>query len=314
MTELLANYKLLITPQDFELFNSHSNLIASGIVLFLGFWIVEWTIYGIVTLVSSHEDLKSHKNRHKITRNMSEALTMAVISYLGFETFFAMDGFAPFVKGIGVAKLFAYSGSAQRLALFQTVYEVKNFINSYVGNDGMLFLVHHVFACALSFFALHPFLHYYSSFFLGMCEISTVVLCLFLNFDAKSGVPALAKVYPTIELLLGVIFAILFIIIRIIAWFYFTYHFWFDMLELIQTGQVHDWLSVGSYIVGNVGLTSLQVYWLKDILVQGTQKLLLSDSDKLNNQLGPDYVEEPADSTSTATPTKKNNTNTKKTK
>ena len=42
----------------------------------------------------------------------------------------------------------------------------------------------------------HPFLHFYSSFFFGISEVSTAILCALVLFDEQRGIPGLGKAYP----------------------------------------------------------------------------------------------------------------------
>jgi hypothetical protein len=115
-----------------------------------------------------------------------------------------------------------------RLALFQIAYEAKNFCDSIIHNDGIIFLAHHLSTGLLSvrrnattigcdyrfdahivrvytiscfdlwkYFALIPFLHIYGAYFLGISEISTAILCTLVCFDKDHGVEPLAKAFPT---------------------------------------------------------------------------------------------------------------------
>lgn len=126
-----------------------------------------------------------------------------------------------------------------------------------------MYLVHHAvtFFCAVC--ALHPFLHHYASFYLGMSEFSTGLLCLYLCFDDDN---KLKSRFPTSTTVLGILFAINFIIFRVLLWFFFSYHFWIDLLNLYSVGRIHSYAAYGVYAVGNIGLTLLQLMWLGEIL------------------------------------------------
>ena len=116
-------------------------------------------------------------------------------------------------------------------------------------------------------FALNPFLHHYAAFFLGISEVSTGILCAYLIFDEKSGSSLLIKRFPTTHMIVGVLFAINFIIFRVVLWFYFSYHFWLDLIAVWSYELLHSQAAVVFYGIGNFGLTVLQLVWLVEILV-----------------------------------------------
>lgn len=125
----------------------------------------------------------------------------------------------------------------------------------------------------MAVFALHPFLHIYSSFFFGISEVSTVVLCILACFDdsrgikAKDGSNLFAKLFPLSMKVIGVAFAVLFVIIRIVIWPVISYYFWIDSLALLETPEsLHSFPVVYTFLVFNVGLTVLQFAWLAEII------------------------------------------------
>jgi hypothetical protein len=130
--------------------------------------------------------------------------------------------------------------------------------------DGMVFMVHHAVTFSCAFYALQPFLHHYASFYLGISEFSTAILCFYLLFNDKNGLKAR---FPTTTTLLGVLFAINFVIFRFFLWFYVSYHFWIDMIGLYTQNRIHSHPAYYVYAIGNIGLTLLQLKWLGDIAV-----------------------------------------------
>ena len=127
-------------------------------------------------------------------------------------------------------------------------------------------------------FCLHPFLHIYACYFLGVSEVSTAFLCALVCFDAERGIPPLAKAFPGLMKTIGVAFAVTFIKFRIVFWPYFCYYFWLDALELLRTNSYHNIGVVYSFMVVNVGLTLLQFYWLREIIATG-YKVLAGDGE-----------------------------------
>jgi hypothetical protein len=116
-------------------------------------------------------------------------------------------------------------------------------------------------------------LHIYCAYFLGVSEISTAILCGLVLFDEERGVPPLAKKFPVLMQLVGVSFALAFIIFRIVLWPYACYYFWLDMLAMLASPAdplkgIHS-VTIGYIFMGvNAGLTLLQFYWLTEILSQ----------------------------------------------
>ena len=136
----------------------------------------------------------------------------------------------------------------------------------------------------LQFFCLKPFLHIYCAFFLGCSEVSTAFLCALACFDANRGVPPLSKHFPTLMKVLGVIFAVSFIVFRVIVWPYCCYFFWIDMLELLRSGQAHSLPIAYMFMFVNAGLTILQLFWLREILT--TAARVLSGDGNLSIERG----------------------------
>lgn len=61
------------------------------------------------------------------------------------------------VLATGAERSFFFSAGAQRICLFQIAYEAKNFCDSVIHNDGVLFLLHHTATAMLS---VSPLQHY----------------------------------------------------------------------------------------------------------------------------------------------------------
>merc|ERR1711871_531179 len=160
------------------------------------------------------------------------------------------------------------------LCRLQVSYELKNLLDSCIFGDGAVFVVHHICTGTLAVFALHPFLHLYSSYFFGVSEVSTVVLCVLACFDdsrgiqAKDGSNLFAKLFPTSMKVIGVTFAVLFVVIRIVIWPIVSYYFWVDSLALMETPEkTHSFPVVYTFLAFNVGLTILQFAWLAEIIM-----------------------------------------------
>lgn len=149
--------------------------------------------------------------------------------------------------------------------MFQMGYTFKTVGDAIVYSDGMISFCHHVATGSVVALALHPFLHYHAVFFVGLSEVSTVALCIVLIFQKDRGVALLAERYPTLDVAIGVIFSVLFVICRICLWFFYSKYFWQDLLELLHSGMAHSSFAVVWYLVANACLSVLQLYWLSEI-------------------------------------------------
>lgn len=86
-------------------------------------------------------------------------LSMAAFSLMGLDALRQLGGFEAITSlrnaegkllSIGAERSYFYNAAAQRICLFQVAYEAKNFCDSVIHNDGVLFLVHHTVTGLLS--------------------------------------------------------------------------------------------------------------------------------------------------------------------
>ena len=101
-----------------------------------------------------------------------------------------------------------------------------------------------------------------------------MVLCVLACFgdsrgiSAKDGSNLFAKLFPVSMKVIGVAFAVLFVIIRIIVWPIVSYYFWIDSIALLENPEkTHSFPVVYTFLVFNVGLTVLQFAWLAEIIM-----------------------------------------------
>lgn len=255
-------------------------------VVFVSLFILESAFYHIFSLGSSGEILGPQRNRVILGRRCTEALSMGVAAVVGFQLQNELGWGEAFTEGAGtdaLARTGRYHGGATRLAALQLAYQCFNVVTSLRDSDGALFVAHHIVAGSLCFFVLDSFCCIYSPFFFGVTEVSTTVLCLLASFDDALGIPALSARFPSAKILLGGLFAALFVWCRIYAWSFMSAAFWQDMLTLIAdpstAGKVfHGLVPQSAFIVYflacNAGLSVLQVFWLGEI-VTTAHKLLL---------------------------------------
>ena len=102
------------------------------------------------------------------------------------------------------------------------------------------------------------------------------VLCLLANFDDEHGAVGLSDAFPMFKIVLGGIFATLFVICRVFMWSAFSYHYVRDTLNLISgsdpRAERHK-LWFRFTVVSLSSLTVLQIIWLGDIVRIGKEEL-----------------------------------------
>jgi hypothetical protein len=147
--------------------------------------------------------------------------------------------------------------SCPRFRIFQFMVGKENFI----ANPSFFFFVRDI-----------KFLHYYGIYFLGIVEVSSIFL-LFVD---------LAKYFPphpdsllekSLKAVIGPAFVITFFVYRVIVWWKVSFQLWSDALHVLRTGKSHKYRNGKSYVlyvylISNVLLGILQLYWLSLIIVE----------------------------------------------
>lgn len=290
---------ILLSLEDYEtnfaLDNQYTNLAATAASMFAGLWLFQLVAFLFYTILGG-KIFGPYRHRVLFGRHTMDTAAMLTMSYMGYESLTNFGGFDAFpalampngtIAAIGSERAYAFSAAAQRLCTMQVAYELKNFCDSVIHNDGWIFLAHHTVTCLLSALSLRPFLHLYCAYFLGWSEISTAILCILVLFDAERGVPPLAKAAPVLMKVTGASFAIAFIIFRIIIWPYVNYFYWQDMYHMWMNDSFHSMPVACIYAVVNVGLTVLQVVWLGEIIQTGV-KMFSEDGGDLSIKRGED--------------------------
>lgn len=174
-------------------------------------------------------------------------------------------------------RLFTYSPSGFRLALFFFFFQVKNLVDTILWGDGPVFIFHHIFSLITAWGAMTPGCgHMYAIFFFGLSEISTAILCILANFDDEHGVPGLGEALPLIKVTLGAAFVFFFVLCRCVIWPITSWYFCRDILQALSGKDPRavyrrGWMKF--FLVSLSGLSVLQVAWLGQIFVQGKQEL-----------------------------------------
>lgn len=139
-------------------------------------------------------------------------------------------------------------------------YQFFNFLLCWVNADlrDPAMIGHHLVTGSLAYFGLHPYLHAEGLFFFGFAEITNVPLTF---VDIFKYFPALKERFSLVNEISRVIFALLFIIIRLIIWPYISFQFNVKSYHLIASGKAHSNFVVGFFMFANLFLTFLQFFW-----------------------------------------------------
>ncbi len=132
---------------------------------------------------------------------------------------------------------------------------------SFIENDlrDVAMIGHHVATFAVGYFCLYPYCHGYSLFFVGIVEFTNVPLTF---VDIFKYFPDLKEKFSAVNEVSRIIFAIAFIIIRLIMWPYIGItKFWVGSVDLVKTGNAHSNFVVIFVLAANLFLTGLQFLW-----------------------------------------------------
>lgn len=111
--------------------------------------------------------------------------------------------------------------------------------------------------------------HVYTAFYFGISEVSTAVLCLLAPFDKVEG---LGEAFPSLKIGLGTVFAVLFLLVRVLIWPLVSLSNARDSYRGIvfcRNGQYRPGRNVfwfAFFLISLSSLTVLQIIWLFVIL------------------------------------------------
>lgn len=141
-----------------------------------------------------------------------------------------------------------------------------------------LMLMHHASAGFCATQSLMPYLQGYAPFFYGVVEISNWSLCI---IDFMNNLPYLKKGYPDFYSHLRVLFAVKFIILRLILWTYMAALFWSDSIALLRNSERPiPYFPCYVFLVSNILLTGLQWVWGRLVLRGLYKKFFQQGSSK----------------------------------
>lgn len=120
-------------------------------------------------------------------------------------------------------------------------------------------VVHHAMGGTMIYLLLRDcYVHWYAIFYLGISEISSIPLVF---VDVFKFFPNVAAKFPTVNNLLRMAFALLFILLRGLYWAIVSARHLYDTFLTIQTGTVHNFQVMVFCALCNVVLTLMQWYW-----------------------------------------------------
>lgn len=250
-------------------------------LLHLGSWLL------MCGLKRSWHILDSSSARHVLARGVMNVVFLGACGYRGVamwykfwrqtedraEVFAALssnddsvllvDGFVPSTP---YRRLYAFYPDFQRLACVMAAFQLKNLADTVIFGDGIIFFVHHVITVAVALLCVHPYAQFHGTFFFGISEVSTTLLAILANFDARYGVPRLEQDYPATRLAVGAAFIVSFVLIRSIMWPVISYYFIADSLHVLKHDNPHDRRVVWGFVGMLVTLSVMQVVWLAEIV------------------------------------------------
>lgn len=139
-------------------------------------------------------------------------------------------------------------------------YQVWNVVLCFVLSDLFepFFIGHHSVTAILAFFGTNPYVHYYGLFFFGVAELTNIPLTF---VDVFKYFPEMKVKFSMVNEVSRVVFALSFIILRLIIWPIVSYEFWKESVNLVQTGEAHSNFVVIFFLFANLFLTGLQFLW-----------------------------------------------------
>jgi hypothetical protein len=155
----IDKYQILLGTQDYKLYGTTENLAATAAAVFVGLWVYEWVAFAIYSCIGG-EVFGPKRHRVILSRHTMDLTSMVIFCFMGFQGLKELGGISTSVHdlilesgkvaAIGAERSYAFSAAAQRLAVWQVAYELKNFCDSVIHNDGVVFLVHHTCTAILS--------------------------------------------------------------------------------------------------------------------------------------------------------------------
>lgn len=231
-------------------------------------------------LTDYHPVMESERHRHILARHVAvDGFSCAVVAYIGYINRHTLKPLMTLKRDDKFhERIFRYHPAGHQVLLFFFAYQVKNMYDTIVWEDGIVFILHHIFAGATAWLGMYPGVaSFYALFFMGISEISTSILCLLANFDPDLGIIGLEDAFPKTRIVLASAFIVSFLICRITLWPLFTYHFFGDATKALEkegpNGRKIVKFALRLILTSLAGLSILQVIWLGEIIVTAKEEI-----------------------------------------
>jgi hypothetical protein len=190
-------------------------------------------------------------------------LCVAYLATAGFIGTFGLFGFSNELERLQKASNHFYASSQyveDHLVYPMIAYQAWNFLLSILVSDfrDPAMVGHHLITGSLAYFGLYPYIHFKALFFFGVAEFTNVPLTV---VDTFKYFPDLAKKYSALNEFSRYLFALSFVVLRLIVWPYCCYDFWVGSVDLLRSGKAHSSFVVAFFLGANVFLTGLQYFW-----------------------------------------------------
>ena len=260
-----------------------SSIVCTGVIMVIAIICSEMLFrYLFLQMQDWHPVMEPQVNRHILARHIgADTLSLLLLALMGWQGRAIVWGIfelwcfgkkSSHVTAAYLKRVYTAHPEGVRISMFFLWYQVKNLYDTIVWDDGIEFVLHHIFSIFTSWVVLGPnFCHYYAIFFFGLSEISTCVLCVLANFDDEHGVVGLGDAFPLTKVAVGAVFVVLFILCRCTMWPIISYHFCQDASNTLKDSDPRTnvvrrrWLNF--LYVSLSFMSVLQAAWLGQIFL-----------------------------------------------
>jgi len=195
------------------------------------------------------------------THQLSSLVGLIYCSAAGIAHMWSNEDSHLFTNSID--RLYKFNMAGQDIAKVQLAFQFFNFLvtlfESELANRPVM-LVHHAVTASLAWFGTYhaTYLHYYSLFYYGLSEISSIPLVfveLFRYF------PGFAEKNRIADIGCKAIFFFCFIYFRLVLWSIVNFSFWKDTLSTLADQKSHCPAVAVYFLAANLILSGLQFYW-----------------------------------------------------
>jgi hypothetical protein len=241
---------------------NYTQAFAAAVPTVIGCFAVHFGIVAVFKALARDSTWRAKKGTHVaelVAYNGTIFLFDLMAAYVGIKAY--LDGTATALSGSMHDRLYARSAAFEPLCQLTIAFECYNFliclwITEYRQIE---MLGHHLTTCTLATLSTHPFCHYYGFFYFGGSMISSAPLCLMDICTALR--ERLASAAWLSDTVLRPLFALLYFIIRVGAWWYVTIGYWTDCVGILLDGTAHSTPAVLFFLGANGFLSALQVLW-----------------------------------------------------